>query len=271
MIDILYVAKGRPEFTAASLRALLRNTDWRTARLTIYTDGDPDTHVRSIVSERTWPLRSVNWINTTPLGGPINIMLNFLNAERTLRPSRSNVFAKIDNDCIVPLAWLESALDVMQSNPELDLLGLEPALSRTRSPYRQTPLDPSPESVHTQKHGYSPAYAPCDSIGGIGLMRKKAFARYPDMVQHNLYGGFSDWQLRHPDLVKGWIIPPLRLFLLDRLDFSPWKELSARYIANGEQRVWTAYPQSSHGLWDWWLDDAKDVIQGRSFPVKEAG
>lgn len=252
MIDILYLAKGRPEFTTASLRTLLRNTDWRTARLNIYTDGDPDTYVRSIVSTRRWPLDCANCINTKPLGGPVEIMLDFL------KVVRSNVFAKIDGDCIVPPEWLERGLDIMQGFPELDLLGLEPNISRTPNPQRagiSPPLSASPESKYINRFGYGSSYAPCDSIGGIGLMRKKVFDIYPDMKSHSIYGGFSDWQLRHPAVIKGWIIPPIKLFLLDRLNFSPWKELSAKYIASGQQRAWTMYPPTSSSLWQWWLEE----------------
>ena len=252
MIDILYLAKGRPEFTAASLLALMRNTDWRTARLNIYTDGDPDTHVRSVLATHNWPLQCVNWINITPLGGPIEVMCDFIK-----HAAHSGVFAKIDNDCCVPPCWLQQSLDIMHGHPELHILGIEPGLSRTRAPWSTRPPEPTPESKYVARYGQTPGYAPCDSIGGVGLMRRKVFEIYPDMAQHHTYGGFSDWQLRHADVVKGWIVPPLRLFLLDRLNFSPWKELSAKYIANGEQRPWTMYPQTSSILWQWWLDEQK--------------
>ena len=38
--DLVYLAHGRPEFTAASLAALGENTNWeRVGRMLIYTDG----------------------------------------------------------------------------------------------------------------------------------------------------------------------------------------------------------------------------------------
>ena len=84
--------------------------------------------------------------------------------------------------------------------------------------------------------------------------RDTAMTTHDVMVQHSTYGGFTDWQLAHPELVKGWIVPPLKLFLLDRLPIEPWASLSKKYEAAGEQRFWTRYPlDAASQLWDWWL------------------
>jgi hypothetical protein len=128
---------------------------------------------------------------------------------------------------IVPPGWLAAAAEVMDLHPELDLLGLEPPLSRTPAPWANGKRPAAPE-LERGKHiiaGWN-GYARCDAVGGVGLFRRRAFADRVRMVPHSTYGGFTDWQLSSPDLVKGWIVPPLMLFLLDRLPIEPWATLS---------------------------------------------
>lgn len=236
MIDILYLAHGRPEFTRASMDALRANTNWDlVSRVLIYDDGgeSPD-----FVAQAKFPIETV--YRSAAIGGPIAIMNEFL--EREGLPA----FAKIDNDVIVPPNWLDRCADVMETHPELDLLGIEPPVSRTPSPWSGIRVSP-PE------HQYAGCgYAPCDSIGGIGLMRRSAFAARAPMKPHHLYGGFTDWQLKNADVRKGWVAPPLDLFLLDRLPIDPWVSLSRKYIAAGEQRPWTNYRAEDSALWSWW-------------------
>lgn len=265
MIDILYLAKGRPEFTEASFHSLIQNTNWSAVRkLFIYTDGDKmpikllhnywmysckeqwhalsDAGVRGIVS----------WSEV--LNGPVAIMSHFVS-----HFSGPDLFAKIDNDVMVPPGWLEQCLQVMEASPELGLLGIEPPASRTPAPWAQGIPAPAPELWKRKSGsltwGEMRGYAVCDSIGGIGLMRRSAFAGRRPMRPHatNGVGGFTDWQLEHKDVVKGWVTPPLNLFLLDRLPFEPWASLSKKYIAEGIQRPWTNYPASASHLWEWWL------------------
>lgn len=249
MIDLLYLAKGRPEFTAASLAALKTNTDWDCVRNAwIYLDG----------CEYDRPPFLGDYANNIlfleQFGGPVAIMNHFLGL------SSAEIFAKIDNDCIVPPGWLEQSLAVMEQHPHLDLLGIEPPSSRTPAPWSKGGSIECPEASEfhrrvREKQGWDIGYAPCDSIGGIGLMRRSAFQNRRPMEPHaqNGVGGFTDWQLHFADVCKGWIVPPLQLFLLDRLPFEPWVSLSKKYIAEGIQRPWTNYPESASHLWEWWL------------------
>ena len=269
MIDILYLAKGRPEFTEASLAALLRNTDWTEASLVIYTDGDQrdKNHLLGRVLEEVIPSMQgsdTDWteaslvISLVPnkLGGPVAIMSDYLEHSGLVSDS---IFAKIDNDVIVPPGWLKQCLAVMEAHPELDLLGIEPPASRTPAPWLTGRSIPAPEHDGTRAHvadvNSRHGWVPCDAIGGIGLMRRRAFANRPPMQPHgpNGVGGFTDWQWRNKDVVKGWIVPPLKVFLLDRLPVEPWASLSKQYIAEGIQRPWTNYSPEAHDLWDWWL------------------
>lgn len=255
MIDILYLCKGRPEFTEASFAALMKNTYWSSVnRLLIYTDGSVsrlDMIRRRVVRVGSDGLSDGVVVVEDRVGGPVAIMNSFLAA------SGSEIFCKLDNDVIVPPGWLEQCLPVMEAHPELDLLGIEPPASRTPAPWANGMPVPAPELVYAEavkRRGFR--YAPCDSIGGIGLMRRSAFRNRRPMKPHaqNGVGGFTDWQLENADVCKGWIVPPLNLFLLDRLPFEPWLSLSKKYIAEGIQRPWTNYPAGSAShLWEWWL------------------
>lgn len=231
MIDLVYLAKGRREFTRASLDALMSNTNWRLARLIVYTDGDD---FPGLVNAQ---------VRTAVHGGPVAIMNAYLAVAGT------EIFAKIDNDVILPPRWLDKALETMRQNPRLGLLGIEPPASRAPAPWRNGQREPEPE---LDGRPTFPGYASCGMIGGIGLMRRSAFTPADPMKPHSIYGGFSDWQLRHPEVEKGWIAPPLDLFLLDRLPIEPWASLSKRYIAEGQQRPWTNYDPADAALWNWW-------------------
>jgi hypothetical protein len=249
VIDIVYLAKGRSEYTAASLQSLIENTNWGLVRnLVVYSDG----------TEFPWidaaPAPAWLTVRAQLVGGPVNAMLDYLAA------SPADVWAKIDNDVILPPGWLDACCATMQKHPELDLLGIEPPLSRTPAPWTATP-EPAPESKH--KPGDYSAYAPCRSIGGIGLFRTRAWipkeAATVDvhriMRQHSIYGGFTDWQ-ESSGVTKGWVVPPLQVFLLDRLPWEPWASLGRRYIAEGIQRPWTMYSEATaEALAGHWRDE----------------
>ena len=244
--DIVFLAHGRPEFTEACADALLRNTNWSlVSRIVVYTDGDRPTSNPGGVYLWASLYQRAHWsLEARKLGGPVNIMNHYLSH------NPAPVWAKIDNDVIVPPGWLDAGLNVMGRCPELSFLGIEPPASRTRSPWGGKLL-PDPE-FHAMACKSSD-YAGCDAIGGVGFMRTSAWNGRPPMVQHSTYGGFTDWQIRQKELVKGWIIPPLKLFVLDRLPIEPWASLSAKYEAVGEQRFWTRYDMGSRDdLWGWW-------------------
>jgi hypothetical protein len=251
------LAKGRPEFTAASLEALAKNTNWgRVDAFVVFTDGGEwSTSIIGPVPAR---------VIASPLGGPVAVMNDYLNYRS------APLWAKIDNDVIVPPGWLDACLDVMDAHPELDLLGIEPPESRTPAPWMRSRV-PAPENNPAlKKHAFSginPAcpgmcYAACDSIGGIGMFRTRAWQGRAPMRPHSTYGGFTDWQENYTARVGGtrarlhigWIVPPLKLFLLDRMPMEPWASLSKRYISENQQREWTNYSAAeAESLAGWWL------------------
>ena len=230
--DIVFLAKGRTEFTVASLQALQANTNWeRVSKLYCYTD------------EAFYPLPG---ILRNAFDSPVVVMMDYLEG------GPSPLWVKLDNDVIVPPGWLDTCLDVMDAHLDLDLLGIEPPMSRTAAPWANGKRVAAPESQCA-----TPGYAPCNSIGGIGLFRSRAWQNRPAMRPFATYGGFTDWQLREgrKGLKIGWIVPPLKLFLLDRLPIEPWASLSRRYIAEGLQRPWTAYTEAeAAALAGWWLE-----------------
>ena len=254
--DLVYLAHGRPEFTAASLAALGENTNWeRVGRMLIYTDGALMRN--GMVPPPSIPLHLLSFCHKH-VGGPVGTMNDYL--ANSLAP----IWAKIDNDVIVPPGWLDACLAVMDDHDELDLLGIEPPLSRTPAPWSGGVRAEAPENYRGLRADGWPTYARCEAIGGIGLFRSRAWQGRREMVPHSTYGGFTDWQLKYRaalvrcgignPLVIGWIVPPLKLFLLDRLPMGPWASLSAGYIAAKEQRTWTNYSTAeAHKLAGWWL------------------
>jgi glycosyltransferase involved in cell wall biosynthesis len=256
-LDILFLAKNRLEFTKESLTALLANTNWSLVRaLWLWDDGSTDGTDGYLagVASAIVPVLAI----VTPhsnLGSPAAIM-----NEAFRHPEAADVICKIDADTIVPPGWLGACHAVMEAHPELDLLGIEPPASRTPH-FEGGPRKPAPEDDYRTWHGcgceapagifYQSGYASCDSIGGIGLMRTKTFLENEPLRPHSIYGGFTEWQLQHPRIRKGWIVPPLDVFLLDRMPGEPWASLSREYEAKGWQRAWSKYPKDST-LWEWW-------------------
>jgi hypothetical protein len=240
MIDLLYLAKNRLEFTRASVESLVANTDWSLVRkVHVYDDSSAD-GTREYLAAVQWPVERS--MTSSATNSPVAVMNDFLRRNVSI-----SLFAKIDNDVIVPPGWLNAASHVMDRHAELDLLGLEPPMSRTRAPWSHR--DPPHPELHA-KPGSD--YVSCDSIGGIGLMRRSAFANRREMRPFSTYGGFTDWQQAHKDIKRGWIVPPINLFLLDRLPFEPWASLSRKYIRQGWQRPWANYSPGTKALWGWW-------------------
>lgn len=222
MIDIIYPTFNRLEFTKESLKSLIANTAWdRVRQILLYDDGSED-GTREYLKSIEYPVYASFVFEN--FGGPVAAM------NRYLQGSPTEIFAKIDNDAMVPPRWLEDGLQVINDCPELDLLGID-AFNE---------VDPV-----QQKRRFS--HAPW--IGGIGLMRSGAFRELPEAQGRY---GFTGWQDRHKEIIKGWICPSIPFFLLDRIPFDPWKSLSAEYVAKGWQRQWESYSDNQSDQWKWW-------------------
>lgn len=255
MIDILYVAFNRLEYTRESFRALIDHTDWSLVeRLFVNDDGSTDgtwEHLceamesvpvpvlRRFQGSSRGPVAAMNWY----LDNISEIACDAADHRKggcwrcgDTGTAKVETFAKIDNDMIVCPGWLGEMLAVMSANPGLDILGMEPMVG--------------PAAAAPASRGFEDARW----IGGKGLIRARAFELCrPTPSGRNGYQGFTQWQAAHPQVTKGWVRPELPVFGLDQLDFEPWRSLAVEYEEKGWARRWPAYEPGMFGYWDWWL------------------
>lgn len=222
MIDLIYLAFNRLEFTKASMQAMIENTEWEHVRkLVIYDDGSKDGTKEFLLSVH-YPVPPEFVVD--PFHGPVAAMNHYISR------TKDSIFAKIDNDVLLPPHWLTECLKVVEARRELDLLGIESFFG-----------------VITGQAARS--YVPAKHIGGIGLMRRKAFKTLP---HPNGRFGFTAWQTANKGVVKGWLNPSLPIALLDRMPMEPWASLSRAYVANGWQRNRPFYSDADSAVWAWW-------------------
>lgn len=265
-MELLYLAgSGREAFIKESALALVGNTSWDSfSAAHVYLDGKWSNWANAMAVSIPAHVKVHFW--RAEFGGPVQIMNHYL----SVCPANTT-FVKIDDDVMLPPGWDLKVWGVMDRHPELGFLGIEPYMSRTPAPWALQRAVPKPDRDGpvvmadnikasdlpvTEKYVTSGfcGYAPTEAVGGIGAFRARAFYGRSAMIQHSKYGGFTDWQIAHPEIVKGWLYPAMPIFLLDRLPFEPWLKLSKQYIADGKQRPWTNYPDDTKGLWEWWCD-----------------
>lgn len=238
MIDILYVASNRLEFTRESFDALVENTNWtEVSWLLVCDDGSTD-GTAEWLSQRCDEIDHgssefvVNVdLHFAPFGGPVaamNLMLD------SLSPG-VEMFAKLDNDMVVPPGWLDDMLRTMTSNPGLDILGMEPFVGNPTA-------SPSDRGI-----------TPAEHIGGKGLIRTRAFSQCrPVPGGVNGYQGFTQWQHQHPQVSKAWVTPDLLCFGLDQIDLDPFPALTDTYVGKGWMRRWPQYANGGKDYYSWW-------------------
>jgi cellulose synthase/poly-beta-1,6-N-acetylglucosamine synthase-like glycosyltransferase len=222
LIDLLYLVHNRVEFTCRSFAALLANTDWSKVRSIHVYDDDSTDGTAEFFQSPDIPL--LVHMHRGQFGGPVAIMNDFLT---TVKP---DLFAKIDNDVMLPLNWLGECLTILEQNPTVDLLGIE----------AHHPVQAKAIRRYAEPTGY---------IGGIGLMRGRAF-QY-GLPRPDGRFGFTAWQDHEAEVKKAWINPALPVCLLDRLPLEPWVSLSKRYVENKWQREWPPYAMEQRDLWSW--------------------
>jgi GT2 family glycosyltransferase len=227
-VDLIVPIHNRLEFTKATLKALVANTSWEKVRnFFIYEDASEDGTLEWLDRECPIPALMSPVILRGRYGSPVAVMMDALD-----RIGTDAIMAKVDNDTVVPPGWLDDCLAVMEKYPELDLLGIEAFHPSAPCPAERT-------------------YEPARFIGGIGLFRTRVFRQ--DRPVPNGRFGFTEWQERREDIIKGWLNPALPVFLLDHLPMEPWTSLTEEYIAKGWSRRWSKYDPAQHGkLWEWW-------------------
>ena len=235
MLDILFVAWNRLEFTSAVRAWMMAHTNWDYVdRLIVYDDGSED-GTQEFLRENVKPFRSRHRtieaeLRISDLRSPPAIMNHYI------ATSEADVFAKIDNDIALPGGWLEKMLGVFEKHPELDLLGMEAGMA----------------AMQGRDGVVYPEYdiEPCTNIGGVGLMRVSGFRSRPAIPSRGLFG-FTDWQT-HYDVPRAWIVPDLDVPQLDRLPFEPWVSLTQGYIESGWNRPWSKYEEKWMApYWAW--------------------
>lgn len=233
-IDLLYVSHNRLKFTEASFDALFEHTAWGLIdRLFIIDDDSTDGTLEWLLDKTNAmqrpaqrPTRFVN----DRFGGPVAVM-NYV-----LDESDAEVLAKIDNDVIVCPAWLEDMLEVLEREPQVDALGMEPGFAQPLG----TPF--SKRSVQ-----------PARWIGGVGLFRTRIFEQRRPEPNNRWFG----WTRFQQDFCNcAWISPDLPMFLLDRMPIEPWRSLSDEYIRKGWQRRWPVYPMEMRSYWEWFTNQS---------------
>jgi glycosyltransferase involved in cell wall biosynthesis len=224
-VDLIYLTHNRLEYTKATWMSLMRNTAWSRVRYVHwYDDGSTDGTLDYIeASKDACPVPL--FVHHGRYGNPVAVMADYL------RGDPSEVWAKIDNDTLVPQYWLSECLNVMARFPELDLLGIEV-------------FDPIIAGKCKR------AYRTANHIGGIGLMRTRAFGHGSIPSPRGQRYGFTEWQQDMGIVVKGWLTPAIPVVLLDRVPHEPWGSISQQYIAQGWQRQWPKYERADL-LWSY--------------------
>jgi len=247
MLDLLYVSFNRLAYTRESFESLLRNTDWENvSTLFVLDDASTDGTAEWLQSRIDEWLRQDGGVETVfygdRFGGPV-AAINWYLDHADPDEDRTDRFAKIDNDMVVPPGWLPELLRILTAHPELDIVGMEPMLG---------PPEPAPFARRTLREARH--------IGGKGIIRRRTFEGCrPRPRGKNGYFGFTEWQLRHPQITKAWATPDLPAFGLDQLPLEPWRSLRAEYVAKGWQREWGEYPDDFSGYWEWWTPVYNEV------------
>lgn len=222
MLDLLYLAWNRKEFTKLTFMFMLMNTDWGlVSRLYVYDDISEDgtsDFLAKVIPEVPVPVTFVQEKH----GSPVAVMNDYL------RRADSELFAKIDSDVCLPQGWLTAMTGVLEAHPDVELLGMEAG---------RTWL------IGRDGREWDGVYEPeqASHIGGVGLMRTSAFTSRPPLIDYGARLGFDHWQKEH-DVPRAWIAPDLMVPLLDRLPYEPWLSISSGYRDQGWQRP--------HGVYD---------------------
>ncbi len=224
-VDILYLTHNRLEFTKATWLALMKNTPWNKVRYVHWYDDHSTDGTAEFIEDMKQLCPVPLFMHEGRYGNPVAVMVDYLTG------NPSEIFAKVDNDTLVPTYWLSECLNVMERHPELDLLGIEVF---------------DPIVAGKCRRGYREA----NHIGGIGLMRTRAFQHGSMPSPRYQRYGFTEWQQEMGIVKKGWLTPAIPVVLLDRVPTDPWASISQQYIANGWQRAWPPYEHNDH-VWSY--------------------
>ena len=230
-LDILYLTRNRRAFTEFTFAKLVENTNWDLVdRLIVYDDSSTDGALEAVAS-RIDSVPVPHEIREHKWGSPVAVMNDYISTTEAKR------FAKIDNDLVLPPAWLDDMSGVMDHWHDLVLLGME-------SPF----MGPPPlgwDGTYT--------WTPWKHIGGVGLMRTDFF-RQTGPMDADGYHGFTGHQWRYGPR-RGWITPDIMVCLLDRVPIEPWVSLTEEYAKRNWNRRWKTIPVEYSCYWDWFTEE----------------
>jgi glycosyltransferase involved in cell wall biosynthesis len=241
-IDVVYVAWNRLAFTGRTFDYLLRNTDWTlVSKLIVYDDGSEDgtqEHLRGRYEEAPVPAE----MRVSDFRSPPAVMNHYL------ATAEADRFAKIDCDIACPPRWLNALNDVMDKNPDVELLGMEAGMVAM----------PGRDSAPPVSGPYR--FEPSTHIGGVGLMRVDSFKSRPEIPSRGRFG-FTEHQTRY-QFVRGWIYPDLLCPSLDRIPEEPFISLAEEYVELGWSRPWPAYSEQwMEPYYDWVMRDERAIAK----------
>lgn len=230
-VDILFVNFNRRAYAQASFQSLLDNTNWENVRTLHIHDDKSEDGAGDLIREMASAAPVEVLYESMKLGGPVASQNRHLDLLKETEDTKA--FVKIDSDWVSPPGWLDELLRVSRGDPGCDVIGMQPRFG--------PPV-----------HGY------CEDrriegakfIGGIGLMRYRMF----DVCRPTPQGryGWSEYQSRHPENRKGWILPDIAGFCLDLIDLEPWASLGREYEKAGVQRPWSKYIDGGRSYYEWW-------------------
>lgn len=233
LADIVFTSHNRLRYTAATLEALLRYTNWEdhAHRLIVVDDNSSDGTAEYLGARiENWNGNRICYPEITfldrPTGGPTESL------NRALDHCSADFVAKIDNDCIVCPGWLDHMHTVLHNNPVLDALGMEPGFG--------DPVAPLDQPRYPLRARW---------IGGVFVARAWCFRQRP--VMNDRWFGMTSFWRKH---TTAWITPALPCFLLDHIGLEPWKSLAAEYIEKGWARPWESYFEAPEPYWSWWVE-----------------
>lgn len=231
--------------TRVSFEALISNTTWtdiplhkghteQITRVFIADDGSSD-GTREYLEEASKRLPTEVIFTEEPFRGPVRAMNWYLDS----CGGEVEKFIKIDNDFVLCPGWLEDVAIIDYLNPGTDIIGMEP-------------MHGPPSAPPNRKRSLKEA----PWIGGKGLIRHRAFTYCrPSASGPHGRRGFTEYQARHKEISKAWIVPDLPCFGLDQLPFEPWISLTDEYEEKKWARRWGAYEDSMYEYWSWMFPD----------------
>lgn len=228
-----------------SFGELIRNTNWGEIKLhkehtenigrVFIADDASEDGTREYLEEAAKDIPVPVIFSEGAFRGPVRAMNWYLDVAGSPDGAK---FIKIDNDFVVCPGWLDEVALVDYLNPGIDIIGMEPMHGPPAAPPAKRKIREAPW------------------IGGKGLIRHRAFTYCrPAASGPGGRRGFTEYQSRHKEIIKGWIEPDLPCFGLDQLPFEPWISLTEESEKRKWARRWGPYDDSMYGYWEWLFPD----------------